>query len=389
MLRHAIPCASFIPPAHPPPNEVRRALKIALACDWFAPRLGGIEIHLRDLAIRLRARGHDVHVITPTRGDALVDGIPVHRVPARLFPGFGFVWNPGAYAALRRVLRAERFDLVHAHASIVSPAAYSAALAALADGTPTLVSFHSVLRNHAWWLGPIVRRLRLPARGARFAAVSGIVAREARALLGGAEVRVLSNAIDVTTWRVEPGPPNPEPLIVSVMRLGQKKRPRALVRMLARLRADDPALRFRALIVGDGSERRAVERLIARLRLDDIVAVHGRADHAELREIFRHADVFVLPTRLEAFGLAPLEARAAGLPVVVMRQAGVAEVLEDGVDGMLAASDDDMVSALHRLLTDSALRARIAAHNRTVPPPADWPAVLDAHEAIYSSLISA
>src|SRR5581483_10633307 len=172
LLRHAPSLASSLLPARPAPNEASPPLKIALACDWFAPRLGGMEVHLRDLAVRLRARGHDVHVITPTPGDAGEDGLPVHRVSARLFPGFGFAWNPGVLAALRRVLQTERFDVVHAHASIVSPAAYGAAVAALADGTPTLVSFHSVLRNHDWWLGPAVRRLRLPARGARFAAVS-------------------------------------------------------------------------------------------------------------------------------------------------------------------------------------------------------------------------
>ena len=391
MLRHAAYVASFIPPARPASNQAPGSLKIALACDWFAPRLGGIEVQLHHLAVRLRARGHDVHVITPTRGEALVDAVPVHRVPARLFPGFGFAWNPGLIPALRRVLRDERFDVVHAHASIVSPAAYGAALASLADGTPTLVSFHSVLRNHAWWIGPIVRRLSLPARGARFAAVSGIVAREARSLLHASEVQVLSNAIDVPAWRVDrvPAPASSEPLLVSVMRLHPKKRPQALVRMIAALRAADPALRFRARIIGEGSERRAVERLIHRLGLEDVVTLHGRATHAELRDLYRQADVFVLPTRLEAFGLAPLEARAAGLPVIVMREAGVAELLEDGVDGLLAASDAEMVTAMRRLLSDVAQRTRIAEHNRTVPPHADWPEVLDAHETLYTSLISA
>lgn len=362
-------------------------MKIALACDWFVPRLGGIEVHLLDLAVRLRARGHDVHVMTPTPGDACVDGVPVHRVPGRLFPGSGFVWNPGAFAAMRRVLRAERFDVVHAHASIISPAAYGTALAALADGTPTLVSFHSVLRDHAWWLASVVRCLGLPRRGAQFAAVSGIVAREARALLGGAPVEVLSNAIDVGAWRVAPAPVNGDPLIVSVMRLEPKKRPRAFVRMLAELRSMDPTLRFRARIVGEGRERRDLERLIARLGLGDVVTLPGRATRDELRALYREAAFFVLPTQLEAFGLAPLEARAAGLPVIAMRQAGVSELLEDGVDGLLGGSDAEMLRAIHRLLSDDALRARIAAHNRAVAPPGDWPAALDAHESLYDRLL--
>lgn len=359
-------------------------MKLALACDWFLPRLGGIEIHLRDLAVRLRARGHDVHVITPTPGATVVDGIPVHRVAARLFPGFHFAYDPGAFTALREVLRAERFDVVHAHASIVSPAAYGAALLALADRTPTIVSFHSVLRNHAWWLRPVVRRLQLPAREASFTAVSGIVAREAKALLGGPEVRVLTNAVDADAWRVRrEAADTPEALVVSVMRLEPKKRPWALVQMLARLRETAPDLRFRARIVGEGSERPALERLVRRLGLSDVVELPGRATREELRALYARADLFVLPTRLESFGIAVLEARTAGLPVVVMREAGVAELLQHGTDALLASSDDEMVSAMRQLIADRALRARIAAHNASTLPRATWPDVLAKHELLY------
>ncbi|HKO15728.1 MAG TPA: glycosyltransferase family 4 protein [Gemmatimonadaceae bacterium] len=363
-------------------------MKLALACDWFLPRLGGIELHLRDLALRLRERGHDVHVITPTPGDPVAGGIPVHRVPARLFPGFRFAVNPGAFAALRQALRAGQFDLVHAHASIVSPAAYSAALSALADGAPTVVSFHSVLRNHAWWLRPVVRSLALPARGASFTAVSGVVAREAADVLGISDVSILTNAVDTEEWRpARRQRAGDEVLVVSAMRLEPKKRPRALLRMLAALRDAMPGLRFRARILGEGSERPALERLVRGLGLSGIVELPGRANREELRALYAGADLFVLPTRLEAFGIAVLEARAAGLPVVAMREAGVAALLEDGVDGLLASSDEEMIAALRRLITDPSLRARIAEHNAAVAPRGSWGDVLDEHERLYGRLL--
>lgn len=362
-------------------------MRIALACDWFLPRLGGIEVHLRDLARRLRAAGHDVHVVTPTPGPREVDGIPVHRIAAPLFPGYGFVYTPGAFRAIDAVLRSERFDIVHAHASIVSPTAYGAALAALHRRTPTLVTFHSVLRNHAWWLRLAVRALALPRRGAWFSGVSGVVAREAQGLLGIAGVAVLPNAVDTEAWRVRrDAAASNEILLVSAMRLVPKKRPLALIRMLAELRAAVPDARFRVKIAGAGSERSAVERLVARRGLSDIVELTGRLGRDELRALYARAHAFVLPTTLESFGIAVLEARAAGLPVAIRREAGVAELLEDGVDGVLAPSDAALVAGLARLITDATFRERIAAHNAAVAPPASWPAVLAQHVSLYEEL---
>jgi glycosyltransferase involved in cell wall biosynthesis len=104
-------------------------VRVALVCDWFLPRLGGIELHLRDLAVALRASGADARIVTTTRGDDVVDGVPVHRVRAPLAPYSRFAYTPGALRAVEQVIRAERFDVVHAHASVVSPVAYGGAIA--------------------------------------------------------------------------------------------------------------------------------------------------------------------------------------------------------------------------------------------------------------------
>jgi glycosyltransferase involved in cell wall biosynthesis len=109
----------------------------------------------------------------------------------------------------------------------------------------------------------------------------------------------------------------------------------------------------------------------------------GFRTREEIRDVFREADVFVLPTIEEAFGIAALEARAAGLPVVAMSSGGVPEIIRHGVEGLLAASDAELAAHLVTLVRDPALRARIAAHNRDTLPPDRWSDVVARHLRVY------
>ena len=102
-------------------------LKVALVCDWYHPRVGGIELHLQDLAATLVAARHDVVVITPTPGDDRVDGIRVRRISAPRAPRFGFLVTPAGVRAVGDALADERVDVAHCHVSIVSPAAMGGA----------------------------------------------------------------------------------------------------------------------------------------------------------------------------------------------------------------------------------------------------------------------
>src|SRR6185295_18978997 len=100
---------------------------VALVCDWYHPRFGGIERHLQDLVAALAAAHHEVVVITPTPGDDLVDGIRVRRISAPRAPRFGFLVTPAGVRAVGHALVDERVDVAHCHVSIVSPAAMGGA----------------------------------------------------------------------------------------------------------------------------------------------------------------------------------------------------------------------------------------------------------------------
>jgi len=144
----------------------------------------------------------------------------------------------------------------------------------------------------------------------------------------------------------------------------------------------DPAVPFRATIVGVGPQRRGMERYL-RTRGLDWVELPGRVGRDELRRLHQGADLYLTAARLEAFGIAPLEARAAGVPVVALRGTGVDDFVEDGVDGLLAGDDDSLALALARLAGDDALRARLRAHLLATPPAQDWSGVLAATRAEY------
>jgi glycosyltransferase involved in cell wall biosynthesis len=126
-----------------------------------------------------------------------------------------------------------------------------------------------------------------------------------------------------------------------------------------------------------------MERLMSRHGLTGWVELTGRLDRDQLRDVYRRADVFVAPARLESFGIAALEARTAGLPVVAMARAGIREFVLPEVEGLLADGDRGMAAAITRLAVDASLRTSIAAHNRAVLPSMTWPSVLERCEAAY------
>ncbi len=359
-------------------------MKVALICDWYHPRLGGIELHLQDLAARLTGAGHEVVVITPTPGLSMVDGIRVRRIDAPRAPRFGFLVTAGGVRAIGRALAQEKVDVAHCHVSIVSPAALGGASEAQRLGVPTVLTFHSV-----------VPQTRLLARGvglamgagrwnACFSAVSNRVARDVQPIAGAKSISILPNGIDAAFWRVERAPRQSETIeLISVMRLNPKKRPMALVNALAdgQLATRDVRLR----IVGDGPERARVEQALERRGLGDRIQLLGRRTRGEIRALFAESDVFVLPTVRESFGLAALEARCAGLPVVAMAASGVAELIEHGREGLLARSDREFATHVARLSADTDLRGRIASNNRATVPACEWGYVIERHLALYRS----
>jgi glycosyltransferase involved in cell wall biosynthesis len=364
-------------------------LRVALVCDWFLPRLGGLELHLRDLAQHLNAAGHTAEVITTTPGEAMVDGIRVHRIDAPRLARAGVIYTRDGMRAVHDAVAQGQYDVVHSHVSIVSPVAYAGARAGHRLGMATVVTFHSMPRGPDAFLGLLGRVLGIRKWQAIASAVSTTVAEAVAPMIAQGPVLRLPNAIDPSQWRIAEGPKDPaEVHLITVMRLNRKKRAAALIRAVARAREKVSDRTIWLRVVGDGPERPKLERLVAKLGLGEHVLFFGHRTREQIRDMFANADIFVMPSKMESFGLAALEARTAGLPVVAMAETGVADFIQDGREGLLATSDAHLVEQLARLIQDTALRDRIAQHNRDTPPPLGWQGVLARHVRLYREAIA-
>lgn len=365
-------------------------MKIALICDWFHPRIGGIEIHLQGLAQSLLTAGHQPEIITATPGNARDYDYPVHRLDVPVKTRFGFIASWDAFRQVESLLREGLFDVVHCHGSVLSPLAYGSLSVARRRRIPAVVTCHSVLHYYYglfYLLDCLVGWSKWPVL---FSSVSpsaaGIMSRAGRM----DRVYVLPNAVQESRWRAS-GPRLPRPagevVLISVMRLTIRKRAHVLVKMMPELIRQTGTRDVRLTIVGDGPQRSVLTRLIKRLGLQDVVELPGILSHEEIAEAFARADVFVLPTRQEAFGLAALEARVSGLPVVGMQMSGLQHFIAPGVEGLLASDDQELFRNVLCLVKDNDLRERMARHNRTKPTTWTWQHSLSRHLDLYQKAV--
>lgn len=371
-------------------NSAPGRLKIALISDCYVPRLGGIEMQVHDLACHLQRAGHEVVVLTTTPGPDVVDGVRVHRIDVPLLP-FDIPFTRKAFREVARLLAEEQVDVAQFHGGVLSPLSYVGARAAQKAGVPTVITVHCI-----WsYATPLFKGLNLLTGWSKWPVVlSGVsevaVAPIRRMAKKGSHVVVLPNGIENDAWQIDPVPHDRSVVtFVSVMRLAPRKRPMHLLRMIdqvvARL-ADDVSLEV--IIIGDGPELLQLEKFVRTHGLTNVVNLVGRRTRDEIREIFARSDVFVAPANLESFGIAALEARCAGLPVVAKSRTGIREFVRHEQEGLLADSDDDMVEQLTRIVMDSTLRDRMTAHNRSTKSPVDWSDVVERNIDAYRLAIS-
>ncbi len=347
-------------------------MRVLHVSDVYLPRLGGIELQVHDLAARQRQAGHEVQILTAT---------PVGPEPhrgVRSVPSLRGVPTPAGLAELADVVAVGDFDVVHGHSSLVSPLAWAGVRAAQRRGVPAVLTMHS-MAPAGMLAGPLGNLLQPAADASLPTAVSTAAATALHRALADSPVRVLPNGIDSQDWRPRhPRADTPVLTIVSVMRLAARKRPLALLEMLVRIRRLVPASQpLRAVLVGAGPLERSVRRAIVKQGLSDWVTLSGRLTRAEIQHLYEQSDLYLAPARLESFGIAALEARCAGLPVIAMSEGGVGDFIGDGTEGFLVDSDDDMARAGAGLLRSPVRLREMQRHLLATEPPVTWPRVLD------------
>ena len=238
--------------------------------------------------------------------------------------------------------------------------------------TPIFRGFDAALDWRAW---PIT-----------WTAVSTAAAESlSQVLRPGTEISVLANGVSPNSGSCRAAPRDPRRVvIVSVMRLAARKRPLQLLRILRAVRAQVPAgIDLEVQIIGDGPQRETMLGYLRRHRMTGWVELTGQLDQPAIRDRFADADLYVSPATLESFGIAALEARCAGLPVLAFAGTGVSDFIEHGRNGLLVRSDDQLAAALARLACSPAARAELAGHQQGSASDYRWDQVLQTCEQVY------
>ncbi len=366
-------------------------LSIAMVC---YPALGGSGVVASELARGLAARGHRVHVIATALPDRAGGGPGELRFEHVEVPSSP-VFEHGPYclavaSKIVELVRREPIDVVHLHYAV--PHAASALLAAqvLGDAAPAqVITLHGTdatrLAAHAG-VHPVTS-FAIAACDA-ITVPSHYLRREAaeRYELPAARIQVIPNFVDLERFRPEARPAAPAaPVLFHVSNFRPIKRPVDLAEVLARVRRELPA---RMVLVGDGPERAAVEARAAELGVADAMTFLGR--RSDFAGPLARADAFVLASESESFGVAALEAMAAGVPVYGYRVGGLPEVVCEDAGVLVAPGDTDaLAAAIVDGLRDPARRDAMARAARACAEGEFSAArALAAYEACYRRLLA-
>jgi phosphatidyl-myo-inositol alpha-mannosyltransferase len=358
-------------------------VRIALVCPYAWEAAGGVQVHVRQLALRLRARGHDVRVLTagtvkPGEPWVRTVGRPV-RVPYR---GTVAPIAPLAYRRTSAALARLAPDVVHVHEPLVPSVSMYATLASRA---PVVATVHAYLdRSRAMELAaPVLRRVW--ARVAEGVAVSETAARFLRRALPEADVEIVPNGVDVEAFSGGGGAAadlDDGRRIVWVNRLDPQKGFPVAVAAFAKVVAEVPDARL--VVVGEGGDHEALGLLTETARAR--VQLLGTLPNDRIPGIHAACEVFVsAATGQESFGIALVEAMAAGLPVVATDIPGYREVVTHGVHGLLVPPRDPeaFAAALVRVLIEPGLAERLGEAGRARAREFDWPNVVERLEELY------
>ena len=365
-------------------------MRILLVCpyDWEAP--GGVQIHVRQLAAELRARGHQTLILAPGSRPSEDAGVRIVGRPVRV-PYRGKVapisFSPGSWRRIRSAMRPFDPDVIHAHEPLTPS---TSMLAVLAASAPVVATFHAALdRSRLMELAaPALRQVsgRIDAAVAVSDAAASFLRRVVRVPL-----EIVPNGVDVRAF-AHPGRPieglPAGPKILWVNRLDPQKGFEIMLRAFERLASEVVGVHL--LVAGDGRDRALLRSLPGDLR--SRILRLGTVPHGDLPRYHADADVFVSPaTGQESFGIVLVEAMAAGVPVVASDIAGYREVVRDGVDGLLVPPGDPsaLAAAIRRVLSEPELAATLKAAGRSRAEAFSWQVVAPRVEAVYDRVLGA
>lgn len=339
-------------------------MKIGIVC---YPTFGGSGVVATELGKELALEGHQVHFITydlPVRFDRFLANLHYHEVRVSDYPLFDY--QPYELVLASRivdVVKHEKLDILHVHYAIPhASAAFMAREILKSQGVhiPFVTTLHGT-------------DITLVGKDASFEPVITFAINQSDAVTAVShslkqdtyqhfavtrEIEVIPNFIDLSRYEgcstegvIKAFAPKGEKILLHTSNFRPVKRVEDVVRIFSGVRAELPC---KLLLAGDGPERPKIEALCRELGTCDDVHFLGKIKNIE--EVYSVADVFLLPSETESFGLSALEAMASGVPVVSSNTGGIPEINEHGVTGCLSNVGDveDMTKHTLRILKDPA-----------------------------------
>lgn len=373
-------------------------MRIGIVC---YPTFGGSGVLATELGKALADKGHQVHFITyqqPVRLNEFNANIFYHEVRVSTYPLFDFPpYETALSSAMVDIILNHQLDLLHVHYAIPhASAAYMAKKILESQGKkiPVITTLHGT-------------DITLVGRDQTFAPVVAFSINQSDAITAVSynlrdetyhsfkiekEIKVIHNFVDTRRFRKKPIDafrkviaPNGERILMHASNFRKIKRVQDVVRIFAKVRQTIPS---KLLFVGDGPERSGAETLCRELGLIDDMRFVGRQEQME--EILAISDLFLLTSEYESFGLAALEAMAAGVPVVSTNAGGLPEIAIQGKTGYLdeVGDIDGMSAHAISILQDTDTLNTFKAHALAHAKNFDINTIVPEYEALYNSFLT-
>ncbi|MDB5230679.1 MAG: glycosyltransferase family 4 protein [Chitinophagaceae bacterium] len=340
-------------------------MRIGIVC---YPTFGGSGVLATELGKALADKGHSVHFITyqqPVRLNVFNANIYYHEVRVPTYPLFDYPPYEVALASMMvDVILNHDLDLLHVHYAIPhASAAYMAKQIVRKRGReiPVITTLHGTditLVGRDKTYEPVVT-FSINESDVITAVSNNLREETYKSFHIEKEIDVIYNFVDVARFNKKPIDafrkviaPNNEKILVHASNFRKVKRVQDVIEIYARIRKKIPV---KLLLVGDGPERPAIEVMAREISKDDEIRFVGKQEQME--EILAIADLFLLPSEYESFGLAALEAMAARVPVISTNVGGLPEINIHGKTGYMSAIGDveSMSNYAVNLLKDEVL----------------------------------
>jgi N-acetyl-alpha-D-glucosaminyl L-malate synthase BshA len=363
------------------------------------PTFGGSGVVATELCKAMAERGHEIHLLSyapPARLDAFDERIHLHQVEVSSYPLFKYPpYDLALTSRLAEVAEDADLDLVHVHYAIPHTVAALVAKEILAPRPlPVVTTLHGTDITVVGQDPSYARVMRWALRGSdAITSVSDYLARKTAEVFGLENgTVVVPNFVDTRRFRPRPDhglrrcfSKSNQRVLMHVGNFRAVKRAPLVVDAFAQVLDTQPAT---LVMVGDGPERATCEARAHALGVKDRVRFLGA--QADIEHLLPAADVFLLPSEYESFGLAALEAMACGVVPIATRAGGLPEVIRDGVDGLLVdeAEIGNMGRRAAELLADGPrLEALGTAGRQAAEERFGRDRVVTAYEAVYRDVL--